>query len=130
MIDIELLDIDSLRLFICCLRLRSYQSQKFSIDPTLCCTVMDMPFKRTHFQLTQRPGTLRSTNSSAYIIKFEEQKCQLLMGDFFFTIHNYSSVLVLEAKPCVRLKSGQGRGDYGTKSRLSLQTPASLLIYK
>ncbi len=26
--------------------------------------------------------------------------------------------------------SGQGRGDYGAKSRLTLQTPASLLIYK
>lgn len=93
--------------------------------------LMYMPFKRTHFQLTQKPSIPHSTSASAYILEFEEKKCQLLMGIFFFFFtQDYSSFLVLDTTSHVRPKSGQGRGDYGAKSRLTLQTPASLLIYK
>lgn len=90
-----------------------------------------MTFKRTHFQLTQKPSSPHSTSASAYIMKFEKEEMPVADGEFFFFFtQDYSSFLVLETTYHVRPKSGQGRGDYGTKSRLTLQTPASLLIYK
>lgn len=45
---------------------------------------MYMPYKRTHFKLTQKPSIPHSTSASAYIMEFEEKKCQLLMGIFIF----------------------------------------------
>ncbi len=138
MIDIELLDVlttlESVHQSpkaVYLLPKVSYQNQNFSIDPTLWCILMDMPFKKhTHtydWHRSPAPSILPTHLHTLWNLKNRNASCW--WGNFFST-EDYSSVLVLETTTCVRPKSGQGRGDYGAKSRLTLQTPASLLIYK
>ncbi len=91
----------------------SYQNLIFGIDLTLWCILMDMPFKKkenTHnydWHRSPAPSTLPTHLHTLLTLKTRNASCG--WGNFF---------------------SGQGRGDYGAKSRLTLQTPASLLIYK
>lgn len=134
MIDIELLDVLTALVPFHQLPKAVYLLPQVSRGQDHITTVkilVLMTFKRTHFQLTQKPSSPHSTSASAYIMKFEKEEMPVADGEFFFFFtQDYSSFLVLQTTYHVRPKSGQGRGDYGTKSRLTLQTPASLLIYK